>query len=93
MPTTEQINEFKIKIAYGHDKHALKLGDLLAIKGDRDLECQKQNLVLLTALKDAIFDYFKNPDDTTEGLTLIEIENIIEIYNDISGNNYYIKLS
>lgn len=93
MPTTEEINEFKIKIAFGHDEYALKLGDLLAIRGDRDLGCEKQNLTLLTALKDAIFWYFENPNDITEGLTVVEIESIIDKFNDISGNYYYIDLS
>ena len=93
MPTTEQINEFKIKIAYGHEKYALDLGDLLAIRGDRSLAREKQNLVLLTAMKEAIFDYFENTDDTTEGLSVVEIESIIDKFNDISKNYYYIDLS
>jgi len=92
MPTPEQINEFKIKIAYGHSKYANDLGDLLAIRGDRNLGCQKQNLVLTTMLKDAIFDYFEDPNDTTEGLTVIEIESIIDKFNDICETHYYIEL-
>ena len=92
MPTQDQINEFKIKIAFGHQQYGNRLGDLLAIKGDRDLECQKQNLVIITALKDAIFDYYSNPSDTTEGLTKVELENIIDKYNDITGNYYYIEI-
>ena len=92
MPTTDQINEFKIKIAYGHEQYALWLGDLLAIRGDRNLGCQKQNLMLVTMFKDAIFDYFEDPNDTTEGLTVLEIENIIDKFNDITANGYYIEL-
>ncbi len=92
MATTSEINEFKIKIAYGHEQYANELGDLLAIRGDRNLGCQKQNLVLVTMLKDAIFDYFEDPTDTTTDITVVEIESIIDKFNDITGRYYYIEL-
>lgn len=93
MPTQDQINEFKVKIAYGFTQYSLKLSNTFNIRGDRDLACEKNKHKLLYICKDAIFRYFDNIEDTTEMLSLVEIENIIEHFNRIAGTNYYIKLS
>jgi len=92
-PTNLEAHDFAIQINYGHEQHALDLGRKLAIKGDRNLADDKARFHLLTICKDGILAYFERWDtDTTDLLTLIEIENIIEHFNRISGNNYYIKL-
>lgn len=94
MPTSEQVNEFKIKLSYGHQDFAKDLRRKLFIYGDRDLECEKIKLSLLTALKDGIFRYFENWDtDSTSALTIVEVDNMIEHFNRIVDTNYYIKLN